>query len=70
MKQSLESLGIELIKLTEVKKKEFKQRDKLLKQEQDIEDLVMENTRLALACAKLEQAEMDRSELALRVEQL
>lgn len=31
MKQSLESLGIELIKLTEVKKKEFKQRDKLLK---------------------------------------
>lgn len=70
LKESLESLGIELIKLTEIKKREFKQRDKLLKYEQDIEDLVIENTRLALACAKLDKSEMDRADLAKRLDEL
>lgn len=70
LKESLESLGIELLKLTEIKKREFKQRDKILKCEQDIEDLVIENSRLALACAKLDKSEMDKADLAQRMEDL
>lgn len=70
LKESLESLGIEMIKLTEIKKREFKQRDKLCKYEQDIEDLVIENTRLALSCAKLDKCEMDRADLAKRLDEL
>ena len=69
-RESLESLGIEMLKLTEIKKREFKSRDKILKLEQDLEDLVMENSRLALACAKLEQTELDRAEMAKSVEEL
>ena len=70
LKESLESLGVEMLKLTEIKKREFKQRDKVFMLEQDLEDLVMENSRLALACAKLDQTEMDRAELAASVEGL
>ena len=70
LRESLESLGIEMLKLTEIKKREFKQRDKILKLEQDLEDLVMENSRLALACAKLEQTELERAEMAKSVEEL
>ena len=70
LRESLESLGIEMLKLTEIKKREFKSRDKILKLEQDLEDLVMENSRLALACAKLEQTELDRAEMAKSVEEL
>jgi len=33
LKESLESLGVEMIKLTEIKKREFKQRDKIFKYE-------------------------------------
>jgi len=54
LKESLESLGVEMLKLTEIKKREFKQREKIFKMEQDLEDLVIENARLALACAKLD----------------
>ena len=54
LKESLESLGVEMLKLTEIKKREFKQREKIFKIEQDLEDLVIENARLALACAKLD----------------
>lgn len=70
LKESLESLGVEMIKLTEIKKREFKQRDKIFKYEQDLEDLVMENSRLALACAKLDQIEMDKVDLEKTVEEL
>ncbi len=70
LKESLESLGIQLTNLMEVKKKEFKQRDKICKLEQDLEDLVMENSRLALACAKLDQSEMDKVELVQKVDEL
>jgi len=32
--------------------------------------LVIENTRLALACAKLDKSEMDRADLAKRLDEL
>lgn len=33
LKESLESLGVEVLKLNEIKKREFKQRDKIFKME-------------------------------------